>query len=83
MSQVLNTGRRGKRSPRITSGMSALLRRARLAPRIVDDARIDEIRRQIAAGTYLTEEKIELAVDRLHTLLTVEGRGPRRIAAAG
>ncbi len=33
------------------------------------DARIVELRRQIAAGTYLTSEKLDIAVDRLHAEL--------------
>lgn len=34
-----------------------------------DERRISEIKRQIAAGTYLTEEKVSLAVDRLYEAL--------------
>jgi hypothetical protein len=31
----------------------------------LDDVRVHEIRRQIAAGTYLTEAKLNTAIDRL------------------
>lgn len=34
-----------------------------------DERRIREIRRQIAAGTYLTDEKVNAAVDRLYEAL--------------
>lgn len=34
------------------------------------DARVAEIRQQIADGSYLTEDKLEVAVDRLFEMLT-------------
>jgi len=38
----------------------------------VEQQRIDEIRRQIAAGTYLTEDKLEFVVDRMFKTLKAE-----------
>ncbi len=42
-------------------------------------ARIAEIRRQIAEGTYLTEEKLDVAVEQLCAALRTPA--PRRAAA--
>ena len=36
---------------------------------VLDEARLAEIRRQIAAGTYLTEEKLDVACARLGRVL--------------
>lgn len=36
----------------------------------LDDPRLQDIQRRIAAGTYLTEDKLGVVLDRLHGLLT-------------
>lgn len=38
----------------------------------MEDLRIQEVRRQIAAGTYLTNEKLDIAAARLHEALRNE-----------
>jgi hypothetical protein len=45
------------------------------------DERVREVRRQIAAGTYLTDEKLEAAADCLWDVLN-EGHGRIRRATA-
>jgi hypothetical protein len=47
------------------------------AARASEQARVREIRAQIAAGTYLTEEKLDVVVRRLGDLLGREGRSNR------
>ena len=49
----------------------------------VVDPRVREIRAQIAADKYLTDDKLDFVVDRLHELLTEEQDRRRPTALAG
>jgi hypothetical protein len=51
---------RGNTDPAELQGLTVRQALARL-----DDVRVHEIKRQIAAGTYLTEAKLNTAIDRL------------------
>lgn len=71
--------------PRLVIDMSTMMTHRTLVPTIEaykqrnSQDRLERIRAEITAGTYITSDKIDAVVESLHRVLFKDGRDARRV----